>query len=83
MYETLFNKLQIERGRSFMDSRSRSIIKAITWRIFALLITIIVSFAILGSWSVSIAIGILSNLLKTLFYYIHERLWERTNWGKV
>ena len=83
MYETLVNKLQIERGRSFMDSRSRSIIKAITWRIFALLITIIVSFAILGSWSVSIAIGILSNLLKTLFYYIHERLWERTNWGKV
>jgi len=83
MYETLVNKLQIERGRLFMDSRRRSIIKAITWRIFALLITIIVSFAILGSWSVSIAIGILSNLLKTLFYYIHERLWERTNWGKV
>ena len=83
MYETLVNKLQIERGKSYMDSRSRSIIKAITWRIFALLITIIVSFAILGSWSVSIAIGILSNLLKTLFYYIHERLWERTNWGKM
>mgnify|MGYP001429837219 CR=1 FL=1 len=66
-----------------MDSKRRSIIKAITWRIFALLITIIVSFAILGSWSVSIAIGISSNLLKTLFYYIHERLWERTNWGKM
>ena len=66
-----------------MDSRRRSIIKTITWRIFAILITIIVSFAILGSWSVSIAIGILSNLLKTLFYYVHERLWERINWGKV
>jgi adenylylsulfate kinase len=66
-----------------MDSRRRSIIKTITWRIFALLITTIVSFAILGSWSVSIAIAILSNFLKTLFYYIHERLWEKTNWGKV
>ncbi len=66
-----------------MDSRRRSIIKTITWRILALLITITVSFAILGSWSVSIAIGILSNLLKTLFYYMHERLWEITNWGKV
>lgn len=83
MYETLVNKLQIERGRSFMDSRRRSIIKAITWRILALLITIIISFAILGSWSLSIAIGIVTSLLKTLFYYIHERLWERTNWGKV
>lgn len=66
-----------------MDSRRRSIIKAITWRILALLITIIISFAILGSWSLSIAIGIVTSLLKTLFYYIHERLWERTNWGKV
>ena len=66
-----------------MDSNRRSIIKAITWRIFALLITTIVSFAILGTWSVSIAIGISSNLLKTLLYYIHERLWERTDWGKV
>jgi len=66
-----------------MDSKRRSIIKAITWRILALLITILVSFAILGSWSVSIAIGILSNFLKTLLYYIHERLWERTSWGRV
>jgi len=58
-----------------MDAKSRSIIKAITWRILAPLITIIVCFAILGSWSVSIAIGISSTLLETLFYYIHERLW--------
>jgi len=59
----------------FMDSESRSIIRVITWRMLAPLITIIVCFAILGSWSVSIAIGILSTLLETLFYYIHERLW--------
>jgi len=58
-----------------MDSKSKSVIKAITWGILVLLITTIVCFAILGSWSVSIAIGILSTLLETLFYYIHERLW--------
>jgi len=55
-----------------MDSRRRSIIKAITWGILALLITTIVSFAILGSWSVSITIGLLSSLPETLLYYIHE-----------
>jgi len=52
-----------------MDSTRRSIIKAITWGILALLITTIVSFAILGSWSVSIAIGVLSGLPEPLFYY--------------
>jgi uncharacterized membrane protein len=65
-----------------MDSKRRSIIKSISWRIIALFITIFVSFAILGSWSVSAAIGISSNLLKTLFYYIHERLWEKTSWER-
>jgi len=44
-------------------------IKAITWGILALFITTIVSFAILGSWSVSIAIGVLSGLPEPLFYY--------------
>jgi len=52
-----------------MDSKRRSIIKAITWGILALLVTTIVSFAILCSWSVSIAIGVLSSLQETLFYY--------------
>jgi len=59
---------EMERGRSFMDSR-RSIIKAITWGILSLLITTIVSFTILGSWSVSITIGALSSLPETLLYF--------------
>jgi len=58
-----------------MDSRSRSIVRAVTWGILVLLITIIVCFAMLGSWSVSIAIGILSFLQETMFYYVHEGLW--------
>ncbi len=66
-----------------MDSKLRSITKAITWRILALLITTIVSFAILGCWVTSISIAVLSNILKTVLYYIHERLWERNKWGKV
>ncbi len=66
-----------------MDSKARSIIKAITWRILGLLTTITVSFAILGNWTTSAVIGIVSNILKTLFYYIHERLWQRTKWGEV
>ncbi|NWG10977.1 DUF2061 domain-containing protein [Candidatus Bathyarchaeota archaeon] len=65
-----------------MDSKLRSIVKAATWRIIALFLSIIISFAIIGSWSVSVAIGVATNLLKTLVYYIHERLWEKINWGR-
>jgi uncharacterized membrane protein len=73
LYYSLRNNLQIERGKSFMDFRRRSIIKAITWGILSLLTTTIISLIILADWSVSIIIGVLSGLLETLLYYIHER----------
>lgn len=57
-----------------MDSRRRSMTKAITWGIPTLLITTIVCFAILGNWSASIAVGILSTLLEAVFYYVDDRL---------
>jgi len=61
-----------------MDSKSRSITKAITRTILALLITIIACFALLGSWSMSIAIGILSSPVETLLYYIHKMKGKET-----
>ena len=67
---------------SRIDSRIRSIVKSVTWRILALTITILVSFVIVGNWTVSISIGIVANLTKAFFYYIHERFWERIGWGR-
>ena len=66
---SLGNELQIERGRSFMDSGRRLIIKAITWGILSLLTATIISLIIVANWSVSVIIGVLSGLLETLFYY--------------
>lgn len=81
MFEKLVIQLQVEGGET-MDYRRRSITKALTWRIIALIITIMISYAFLGNWSTSIIIGLVSNFVKTLGYYVHERLWERTNWGR-
>ncbi len=55
-----------------MNGKSDSIFKAVTWTILALLLTIIACFAILGNWSISIAVGLLSTLPETLFYYIQK-----------
>ncbi|NWF86545.1 DUF2061 domain-containing protein [Candidatus Bathyarchaeota archaeon] len=66
-----------------MDSKIRSIIKSLTRRAFALLITVIISFAILDNWETSLLIGVASNLLKTIFYYVHEKVWNRIRWGRI
>jgi len=51
-----------------MNTKSRSIIKAAMWGTLAMLVTTVVCFAVLGIWSISITVGILSNLPDTLFY---------------
>jgi hypothetical protein len=66
---SLSNNLQIERGKSFMDSKQRSIIKATTWGTLSLLTATIISLIIMANWSVSVIIGVLSGLLETRFYY--------------
>ncbi len=65
-----------------MESRKRSIVKAATWRIVALVITMLVSFIWLGEWTTSIALALAANGIKALLYYLHERVWDRTDFGR-
>lgn len=73
LYHSLGNKLQTERGKSFMDSKRRSLTKAITWGLLSLFTATIVSLVILANWPVSMTIGVLSGLLETMFY--HFKSW--------
>lgn len=66
-----------------IDSRIRSIVKSISWRILAFIITILASFFVFGSWEISISVAIAADFMKIFFYYAHERLWEKISWGRV
>lgn len=61
--------------------RRRSFAKTLTWRTTATLDTFVISYLITGSaaWASSIA-GI-EVVTKLGFYYLHERVWERSTWG--
>lgn len=58
-----------------IDSRKKSLIKTITWRIIALIVSIIVAFIFTDKISMSLNIAIISNLLSMILYYVHERIW--------
>ena len=73
------------------DSPTRSITKAITWRIIASTTTFVVTFVIFNqaadktmSESLEIAsyVGIIDMVAKLFFYYLHERMWANITWGK-
>ncbi len=65
-----------------VESHKRSIAKAATWRIFATFVTIIVVYIFTRELVLSAGIGIVDTTIKLFAYYSHERLWERTDFGR-
>ena len=51
--------------------------KTITWRIIASGTTFIVSYIITGEVKGSLGITVANSFVKTIFYYVHEWLWDR------
>ena len=65
-----------------MESHVRSIVKALTWRVIATLITIFVAWFILGDVTHALEIGFLDTIIKLGAYYGHERVWDKVALGK-
>ncbi len=65
-----------------IETHKRSIIKALSWRIIATFTTMGVVFIFTKKLILTLEVGFLEVTLKMLFYYLHERLWEKIKWGK-
>jgi len=65
------------------DKRRRSIIKTLTWRAIATAVTIMGIYYITSDILVSSSVGLAINLIKGMLYYIHERGWEKIEWGRI
>jgi uncharacterized membrane protein len=64
------------------DKHARSIAKAISWRIFGTIITATLVFLFTGRWTISLAIGAVEFIVKSLAFYLHERAWFVIKWGR-
>lgn len=63
------------------ETRKRSILKSITWRLICILVSILTSFLLTGKWDIAVAIGTIYNVITMILYYFHERIWNRVKWG--
>lgn len=61
--------------------RGRAVVKTLLYRVFMMLITIGVAWVVTGSIAAAVNIGILTNVMKTVTYYLYERLWDHVTWG--
>lgn len=66
-----------------MEKRVRSVAKTISWRIVATSTTILLVFLFTGDFVISASVGLLEVVAKIAFYYVHERMWNMSNFGKA
>ena len=67
----------------FMESRSRSFAKAISWRVTGTIDTMVISLIVTGSIKLAAAIGFTEVATKSLLYYFHERAWLKIPYGRL
>ena len=65
------------------ESRHRSLVKAISWRVVATSTTILLVLAFTGNLEVAFSVGSLEIVAKMLIYYVHERVWQTLSWGTL
>jgi len=63
------------------ESKTRSILKSVSWRLLGTLDTMCLAWILTGSPLIGLQIGGLELFTKMILYYFHERAWLRTTTG--
>ena len=66
----------------FRESHSRSVLKALSWRIFGTVVTAALVYLFTKRLVLSLAVGALEFFSKIGLFWLHERMWDRWAWGK-
>jgi len=64
-----------------MVSGRRSVVKAVTYRIFIICLDFVTVYLFTGAVRIAVGFMIVSNIYTTIVYLIHERVWARISWG--
>ena len=68
-------------SQDVQDSRVRSLLKGVTWRVLATLTTVVIAWFITGDVSAALSIGFIEVFAKIAIYYLHERAWAQVPHG--
>ena len=64
-----------------MESHKRTVIKAMSWRVIATLVTFTVTYCVTKELVLATGIGLADGVIKIFAYYSHERIWNRIGFG--
>jgi adenylylsulfate kinase len=66
----------------FRETHSRSLAKALSWRIVASLATMLLVYVFTRRFAVSLAVGGVEFVSKIGLFWLHERAWDHVRFGR-
>ena len=55
----------------------RTFLKTATYSVMHVCVATLVAYALSGSLVVALGVGLIEPMVQTVFFYMHERVWER------
>ena len=65
-----------------IDTKKRSIIKTLTWRVIAVVLLAVTSFLTTGDLRTASLITLIYHSIQLGMFFIHERVWNMVSWGR-
>lgn len=66
----------------YTEKHSRSLFKAISYRLLSISLDLIIIFAITKKAELTLGIVVISNIVSIFLYYFHERIWNKFHFGR-
>ena len=82
IHERIWNMFHILKDGAY-DTKSRSLLKTVSWRIFSFIAIMIIGLVLGLSATDSFEWTVVTNLILIIVHYIHERVWNQINWGRL
>lgn len=79
LHERLWFKINLDKE----TTNWRHIAKTISWRVIGTVDTMVLAWIISGDPLVGLKIGAVEVITKMLLYYLHEKVWYRSNYGLI
>lgn len=67
---------------SGMETRRRSVVKAVVWNAMGLAVMTLVGLIATGSAAVGGALALVNTAIGLTLYVIYERIWSGISWGR-
>lgn len=64
------------------EKSQRSFLKTVSWRVTGSTSTAIIAWVVTGDLMAAGTLAVIQAIVNTMLYYIHERIWNRTDFGR-